>query len=51
VGLGNFNKLNYNNEMNNENNNKKIYSGALLIRTPLIQMLHYPDDISGEQTV
>jgi hypothetical protein len=27
------------------------YSGASLIRTPLIRMLHYPDDISGEQTV
>jgi hypothetical protein len=28
-----------------------IYSGASLIRTPLIRMLHYPDDISGEQTI
>jgi hypothetical protein len=26
-----------------------IYSGALLIRTPLIRMLHYPDDISGNK--
>jgi hypothetical protein len=27
------------------------YSGASLIWTPLIRMLHYPDDISGEQTL
>jgi hypothetical protein len=27
------------------------YSGALLIRTPLIQVLHHPDDISGEQSI
>jgi hypothetical protein len=26
-----------------------IYSGASLIRTPLIRMLHYPDDISGNK--
>jgi hypothetical protein len=26
-----------------------MYSGALLIRTPLIRMLHYPDDISGNK--
>jgi hypothetical protein len=25
------------------------YSGASLIRTPLIRMLHYPDDISGNK--
>ena len=26
-----------------------IYSGTSLIRTPLIRMLHYPDDISGNK--
>jgi hypothetical protein len=26
-----------------------MYSGASLIRTPLIQMIHYPDDISGNK--
>jgi hypothetical protein len=28
---------------------KMKYSGASLIRTPLIRMLHYPDDISGNK--
>jgi hypothetical protein len=28
-----------------------ICSGASLIRTPLIQILHHPEGISGEQTI
>jgi hypothetical protein len=32
-----------------QSTNVWMYSGASLIRTPLIRMLHHPDDISGNK--